>query len=313
MKIGDIVISNKTILAPMRAVGCPSFRKICRKYGAGLVVTQVFWSWEIDKWKDRLVEEFPKDESPIAVQVGGNNPEELKKAVQLLEPYADIIDINFGCPEKEVCGHKSGAFLMLHPEQLERAAKAVVEATDKPVTAKIRLGWDKNSINVVEVAKRLESVGVAAITVHARTRKENYSIKAQWEWIKKVKDAVSIPVIGNGDVFTPQGAELMIEKTGCDAIMIGRQAKGNPFLFSQINEWLENGKEVHQSSNERLDDFFCFAESYHEIEKDRSVGEFRDHALWFLKGMKEVSEIRQEISKSESIEEIEKLMLSMLD
>nr|MDO8086896.1 tRNA-dihydrouridine synthase family protein [Candidatus Sigynarchaeum springense] len=305
MKIGNVAIEHLAFLAPMRAVNCPSFRILCKQHGAGLLSTQTFWSWEIDKWERRLDDEFAGNDAPLSVQVGGNQPGEIKQAVGLLDARADVIDFNAGCPHADACGNKAGAFLLLHLNQLERAVAAVISSTNKPVTAKIRTGWSPDKINVVEVAKLLESIGVAAITVHGRTRQQLFKGTADWALIKAAKEAVHVPVIGNGDVFSGQDAERLMVETGCDAIMIGRAAKGNPFIFRQVNDWLDHHVDTPRGVGQAVDDFRAFARSYHSIEHDRSITEFKDQATWFLKGFRGVKKLSDAIRAARSIPAIE--------
>nr|MDO8115382.1 tRNA-dihydrouridine synthase family protein [Candidatus Sigynarchaeota archaeon] len=307
MKIGTVKIEHLAILAPMRAVNCPSFRILCKKRGAGLVSTQTFWTWEIEKWQNRVDEEFTGMDGPLSVQVGGNKPGELKHVVELLEPHADIIDFNAGCPHNEECGNKSGAFLLLHLDQLERAVKAVITATNKPVTAKIRTGWSPDKINTAETVKLLEGLGVAAITVHGRTRQQLFKGQADWNQIKLAKELVKVPVIGNGDVFSGPDAEHMMQETGCDAVMIGRAAKGNPAIFHKVNAWIDDHADIQRDLRQAIDDFLEFTNSYHRIEKDRSFTEFRDQATWFLKGFRNIKAYVDQIWSAKSIDEIESI------
>lgn len=294
----------------MRAVNCPSFRKMCADHGAGVVSTQAFWAWERELWQGRLEQEFLLKEKNLSVQVGGNAPEDLRAAVELLEPFAAVMDINAGCAENEVLGKKSGAFLLLHLDQLARVISTVTDATDLPVTVKVRTGWDEP--NMREIIRTIDDFDVAAITVHGRTRKQRYARKADWEQIRTAEDSTDIPIIGNGDVLTPEGARQMQAQTGCDAVMVGRAAKGDPFVFRQINAFLESKQKVYQDDQGRIADFLRFAESYHGVEEDRSSTEFRDHAIWWLKGMKGVAGIRKRIASSGSIAEIEHCMQSLI-
>ncbi len=305
MKIGNVAIEHLAFLAPMRAVNCPSFRIMCKRHGAGLLSTQTFWSWEAEKWERRLGEEFAGKEAPLSVQVGGNQPDELKQAVGLLEPNADVVDFNAGCPHADACGNKSGAFLLLHLNQLERAVAAVISSTNKPVTAKIRTGWSPDKVNVVDVAKLLANLGVAAITVHGRTRQQLFKGSADWGLVKAAKEAVQVPVIGNGDVCSGQDAGRMMAETGCDAVMIGRAAKGNPFIFRQVNDWLDRHVETPRDARQAIGDFRAFAKSYHTIEHDRSVTEFKEQATWFLKGLRGVKRLLEMVRGATSIMAIE--------
>ncbi len=294
----------------MRAVNCPSFRLACKRHGAGLVSTQTFWSWEVDKWKNRLGTEFSKQDAPLSIQVGGNRPDELVQTVRLLEEHADIIDFNAGSPHGEPCSHKSGAFLLLHVDQLERAVKAIIAATSKPVTVKLRTGWDSARVNVVQTVKMLCDVGVSAITVHGRTRQQLFKGRADWNQIKAAKNASSVPVIGNGDVKSGSDVEAVQRETGCDAVMIGRAAIGNPAIFKKVTEWLWTGQQLPWTFEDQQDDFRRFAESYHEIEKDRSTSEFKDHALWFLKGFKGVGTLKDKMRTLSSIDDIQQAFIS---
>ncbi|MBN2151777.1 MAG: tRNA-dihydrouridine synthase family protein [Candidatus Lokiarchaeota archaeon] len=306
MKIGNVAVEQLAFLAPMRAVNCPSFRILCKQHGAGLLSTQTFWSWETDKWERRLDDEFAGNDAPLSVQVGGNQPEALKRSVGLLEARADVIDFNAGCPHADACGNKSGAFLLLHPNQLERAVAAVVSSTNKPVTAKIRTGWSPDKVNVVEVAKLLEGLGIAAITVHGRTRQQLFKGSADWGLIKAVKEAVHVPVVGNGDVSSGRDAGRMMAETGCDAVMVGRAARGNPFIFRQVNDWLDRRVDTHRTVGQSIEDFRAFARSYHAIEHDRSLTEFKDQATWFLKGLRGIKGLLVQVRGSQDIPSVER-------
>lgn len=292
----------------MRAVNCPSFRLLCKNYGAGYVTTQAFHTWELDAWKDRLDTEFSGQDSPLCVQVLGNQPADLHKAVRILNPHADIVELNAGCPYNDVCGKKSGAFLLLHLSQLERAVNAVMGATNKPVTVKIRTGWTPELTNVVEVVRLLENLGVAAIIVHARARSELFKGHAHWDLVRQAKRACEVPIIGNGDVKTPANVEAMLTQTKCEAVMIGRAAMGKPFIFKQVQVWLDEGWEVPQTFDQQKALFLDFARYYHKFERDRSPSEFRDHALWFLKGFTNIRALVAKIRKLEGIEAIERII-----
>jgi len=310
MKISDFLDREKALLAPMRGVNCPSFRLLCKKYGAALLSTQVFWSWERQKWENRLKFEFSDFDHPLCVQIGGNKPDELKASVEILDPYTDIFGFNACCPHKKECGMKSGSFLLLHLNQLERAINAVISFTKKPVIAKIRTGWSNDRINIDKTVKLLEDLGIAGIIVHARTRQQLFKGRADWSKIKLAKDNVSIPIIGNGDVNSGPKMEQMLKTTGCDAVMIGRAARGNPFIFQQVNIWMSKHQKIYQSFQQRKEDFLEFARLYHEIEKDRSLTEFKTHAIWFLKGFVNVNFLKKKISMCKKFEEVIDVYLS---
>jgi nifR3 family TIM-barrel protein len=309
VKIGDFDLDGRTALAPMRAVNCPSFRILCKQHGAALVYTQVFWSWEAEKWQDRLETEFSGRDGPLVVQVGGNQPDQLRATVEKLEPWADIIDFNASCPYNEVCGNKSGSFLLLHANQLERAVKAVLAATNKTVTAKIRIGWKPDSINVLETVKLLQDLGVQSIAIHGRTRSQGFRGTADWSWIQKAKEIATVPIIGNGDVNSGSSAEKMIETTGCDAVMIGRAAQGNPFIFAQVNAWLDSHKLLPQDFDQKCKDFLEFVRLYHEIEQDRSFSEVKDHAMWYLKGRMIPGKVKDSVRDARTISDLERAFM----
>jgi tRNA-dihydrouridine synthase B len=223
------------------------------------------------------------------------DPKLMGEAAKILSDYADIIDINFGCCDADILGGKAGAFFIKHPEQIDKVVKSVIDSTSLPVTAKIRIGWDNKSINAVEVSKKLEKLGVAAIAVHARTKTQRFSGKADWSMIKKVKESVSIPVLGNGDVSLPGSAKAMLDQTGCDFVMIGRAAMGNPFIFSRAKYLLENGSNAPEPS--RKDVKKCIFEfiNFYERQKRQKFSELRDQMLWFVKGLDGARKIKQDI------------------
>ena len=304
MKLNQLLDNNSAILAPMRGVNCPSYRVLCKKYGASILSTQVFWSWEREIWENRLDDEFSNLDRPLIVQIGGNKPEELRETVQILEANADIIDFNAGCPHKLECGHKSGAFLLLHLNQLERSLNAVISSTQKPVTVKIRIGWSNDKINIKETVKLIQDLGADAITIHARTRQQLFKGSADWTKIKIAKEMANIPIIGNGDVSSGPLMEEMLTTTNCDAVMIGRAARGNPFIFKQVKTWMDTHKKIYQNFQQRREDFLEFADLYEKIEKFRSFTEFQTHALWFLKNFVNVNYLKKRIGCCKNIKEI---------
>ncbi len=300
LRIGNVKLENPLCLAPMLGVNCTAFRLMCHNYGAGLVYSPMIHSVGLvkaernrDVWID-----FVKEEKPIAIQIVGNDPKMMVESLPYIEPYADIIDLNFGCPDKDILGQKMGAFFSKHPEQMSKLINAVVSATDKPVTAKIRIGWDSQHLNQANAAKIVEDAGAAAIAIHGRTTKQRYSGNANWDAIKQVKDKVEIPVIGNGDIRTAGDARQMMEKTGCDGVMIGRSAMGNPYLFKRCEALLMKNKRLpdpttEQKGNELLE----FIELYHKIQKKVKFPELKQHAMWFCTGAKAAADKRRAIMR----------------
>lgn len=305
----SIDVHGKTVLAPMAGVNCTSFRIMCKNYGASLLFTQMYdVNTIVEKHKEGTLGDFLnilKQESPIAIQLIGNVNDPWQNAVKLVEKYADIVDINLGCIEDDFLGKKSGCYLMQHPDHIRKIAKMCVSATKKPVTAKIRSGWDDNSINAVEVATLLEQEGIAAITVHPRTRMQKYGGKANWKIIGEVKKAVSVPVIGSGDITLPGHAKAMFEQTKCDAVMIGREARNNPQIFEYVSYILENGKnkEIPEKDSRRL--VSEFVSLYEKYEKRSSLNEVKDHCIWLLR--KGNVFLKKRIEQAKSIPEIVKL------
>ncbi len=307
MKIGNVKLESKTILAPMAGVNCTAFRLLCKEHGAGLVTTPMLVINQIVANKDKILEQtcLLKQEKPISIQLVGSDSQLAGEATEIIDEYADIIDINFGCPEKDILALKAGSFFVKHPEQMKKVVVPIINSTNKPVTAKIRLGWDDKSIRTVEIAKLLEDFGVSAIAIHGRTKEQKYTGKANWDEIKKAKEAVNIPVIGNGDIFKPGDAKAMLEHTGCDAVMVGRGAIGNPFIFGRINALLEKRENISEiTEQDKIACFKKFLEYYKKYEKMRAFSELRQHAMWFTTGMKGAKRLRNDIMRVQSVDEI---------
>jgi len=308
--IGNVKLDSRLILAPMAGVNCAAFRLLCKEYGAGLVSTPMLVVNQIVAAPEKIIDQacFLKQEKPISVQLVGSDSKLAEEATRIIEPYADIIDINLGCPEKDILALKAGAFLVKHPDQIKKIVMPVINNTNKPVTAKIRIGWDEKSINTLEVVKILEDLGVSAITIHARTKEEKYAGKAHWEEIKKAKEKANVPIIGNGDVFKPGSAKALIEQTNCDFVMIGRGCVGNPFIFKRANALLATGRNIEEpTDNDKKKCFMRFLAYYDKYEKTRSFTELKQQAMWFTKGIMGAKELRYHLMKAKSVNDILKI------
>ena len=310
-KIGNVEIKNQIVLAPMAGISNTSYRKIIKEMGAGLIYAEMVSDKAICFSNEKTFDLLKMDEKerPIAQQIFGSDKESFVKAAQIVEEkmHPDIIDINMGCPVPKVAVKaQAGSALLKDPDKVYEIVKAVVEAVKVPVTVKIRSGWDEKSINAVQIAKKCEQAGASAITVHARTRSQGYSGKADWNIIKQVKENVSIPVIGNGDVTSPELAKKMLDETNCDAVMIGRGVLGNPWLIKECVEYLEKGtKPLLPTNEEKIN---MMKRHYELLLKDKPEKvanlEIRAFILYYLKGMPKNKEIKNKICQSKSSEEM---------
>ena len=307
LKIGNVKLENNLMLAPLHGVNCNAFRLLCKNHGAGLVYTSMIHDETLvrGKWKCDVVD----TERPVSIQLVGKDPALMAESAQIIEEKADIIDINLGCPDQDVLAKQAGVFLVKHPKQMEKMVSKVVSSVNKTVTAKIRIGWDNKSINAVEVSKILEDCGVSAIGVHGRTRKQMYTGKADWDTIKRVKDAVNVPVIGNGDIFKAEDYTRMIEKTGVDFVMIGRGAMGNPQLFENITR-LKEGKELIEKDLKVSYELFLEFLSYYEKYSTKNIfSEIRQHAMWLAKGVQNGAALRNKLIKALDVDSLKRIFL----
>ena len=307
LKIGNVELENNLILAPMAGVTNLPFRIICKKFGPGMVCTEMASAKAMfynDQKTKRLLN-TQGEKRPVSFQIFGSEEESMGYAAKILSKFADIIDINMGCPAPKVVKNGDGSKLLLDLEKAKRIMAQVVKNSNVPVTVKIRMGWDKEHIVATEVAKIAEEIGISAITIHGRTRSEFYTGKADWDIIKKVKESVNIPVIGNGDVVDEETAYQMFEKTGVDGIMIGRGSFGNPWIFRNIKYYLETGEKLPLPSNQEKLDIIKEHINLAVNEKgDIAIKELRKHIAWYTKNLKNSSEFRNSINTIETKDEL---------
>ncbi len=304
MKIGNIQLINRVSLGPMAGVTDLIFRLLCKEQDCGLVYTEMVSAKGIC-YKDKNTEallQIKEEEKPVALQIFGSEPEFMARAAEMLNQHEHtFLDINMGCPTPKIVRNGDGSALMKNPELAGKIVRAVTQATDKPVTVKIRKGWDDQHVNAVEMAKILEENGAKAIAVHGRTREQFYSGKADWDIIKQVKDAVRVPVIGNGDIFTIQDAVRMKEETNCDGIMVARGAQGNPWIFKRIARYLETGEILQEPTpEERIEMALRHLQKIVDMKGEYiGVREMRKHLAWYLKGIRNSAAIRGQINAVE--------------
>ena len=316
LMIGSVELPNPVILAPMAGVSDLPFRLLCSEQGAGLVCMEMVSAKAIayrNRNTEKLMETDPR-EHPVSLQLFGSEPDLMAEiAAQIEDRPFDILDINMGCPVPKIVGNGEGSALMKNPKLIEEIITKVSRAIQKPLTVKFRKGFDDDHVNAVEIAKIAEASGVAAVAVHGRTREQFYSGTADWEIIRQVKEAVSIPVIGNGDVDSPEKAKALLDATGCDGVMIGRAARGNPWLFRRVLEYLENGKLLDKPSKEEVKAMMLrHARMQVECKGDYTgIREMRKHISWYTTGLPGSAKLRGRINSVESLAEMEELLQEM--
>ncbi len=319
LKIGDVNLNGNVFLAPMAGVTDLPFRMICKDMGASLVYTEMI-SCKGLYYKDEKTKELTsvdERERPIAVQIFGSEPSIMRQVVSEYlndRDDIDIIDINMGCPAPKIVRGGEGSALMKSPNLIRQIIKGIVDVSKKPVTIKIRKGWDDSNINAVEIAKIGEEEGISAITIHGRTRSMFYSGEADWDIIKEIKEVVSIPVIGNGDIFTVKDGMRMLEYTNCDAIMIGRGARGNPWIFKNILEYMNDEKVNYPTDDEKIEKAIEHLELVCDFKGEKTgVREMRKHIAWYLKGLKGANQIKNSINTIQTLEGMKTLLRDYTD
>ena len=307
LKIGNVELENNILLAPMAGITDLAFRKVCKENNCGLVETEMVSAKAVYYNDEKTLKmlNMEGEKRPVSIQIFGNDPEVMMAATKILDGKSELLDINMGCPAPKVVKNGDGSKLLLDLDLVEKIVKSVVSVSKVPVTVKMRTGWDENTIVAEEAAKIIEKSGASAITIHGRTRSEFYSGKANLDLIKRVKEAVNIPVIGNGDVIDGISAKEMFEKTGVDGIMIGRGTLGNPWIFKHIIHYLETGENLPSESNEEklatiIKHFNLLLEEKGEY---TAVREIRKHAAWYVKNMKDASKFKCEVNKIEKSED----------
>ena len=318
MKIGNVRIKGKVALAPLAGVTDIPFRMMCKEQGADVVFSEMVSSEGLVRGSEKTNKylNFLECERPVALQLFGGNPEVMGQASAIVaERKPDIIDINFGCPVKKVVRNEAGSALLKDPQKMGKIVNAMIKSVPIPVTAKIRCGWDENSMPVSEIGKILEDNGAAAIAIHARTRQMQFEGRALWDQIRKLKDAVSIPIIGNGDVLNPEDARRMFAETGCDMVMIGRGAMGNPWIFKQVNHYLKEGNMLEQPSDvERIE--LCFRQmrlSYEFYGPTYTKNIMKKHIAWYVKGLPNGSVLKSKIFGAQDYQMMQSILREYFD
>ena len=313
-KIGNIEIENPVVMAPMAGITNMAFRRIIKEFGAGLVYSEMVSDKALCYGNTKTIEmlQIDENEHPVSIQLFGGEVATMVQAAKFIDERSncDIIDINMGCPVNKVLKADAGSKLLLYPDKIYEIVKGIVENVSKPVTVKIRSGFDHDHINAVEVAKLIEKAGASAIAIHGRTRSQMYEGKADWDIIRQVKEAVNIPVIGNGDIRSVEDAKRMFEQTNVDAIMVGRAALGNPWLIKQIVESLKTGKILPEPTyQEKIAQCLAHGRRLMEIEPEKiAMFQMRGHAPWYIKGLKSSARVKNELSKIDTFEQLEHIL-----
>ncbi|MDO4279409.1 MAG: tRNA dihydrouridine synthase DusB [Lachnoclostridium edouardi] len=317
LKIGNVILPNPLALGPMAGVTDLPFRILCKEQGCGLLYTEMVSAKAIlykNKNTNALLE-IKQEEHPIAVQLFGSDPDIMGEiGAKVAEGPCDIIDINMGCPVPKVVNNGEGSALMKNPELVEKILTSMVKKIKKPVTIKIRKGFNEENVNAVEIAKIAEACGVLAVAVHGRTREQYYSGKADWDIIRQVKEAVSIPVIGNGDIFTPEDGKRMMEETGCDGIMVARGAQGNPWIFSRILHYLKTGEILPPpSKSERREMILRHLQMQVEMRgENQGIREMRKQIAWYTVGLPHSAALRNELNQIDQYERLTEFLYEKL-
>ncbi|UCF79909.1 MAG: tRNA dihydrouridine synthase DusB [Candidatus Eiseniibacteriota bacterium] len=316
--MGGVLLDSKLVLAPMAGIADSSFRLICKEKGASLAYTEMVSADGLVRGNDRTMAllSFSEAERPLAVQLFGSDPRTMAAAAKRAAALSpDLIDLNFGCPARKVVGRQAGCALLNNLALLRQIASAVVSSVSVPVTAKIRSGWDPRSVNAGRVSQMLQDCGVKAVAVHARSRAEKFGGRADWGVIARVKSSVDIPVIGNGDVTGPEDAARMLEETGCDAVMIGRGALGNPWVFSRSRHFLSTGELLPlPSTSERLEQLLRhMALVRQKSDSEHLVVAMRKHVGWYTKGLPGSSKLRQKANRAVSWSQMRQLVMDFAD
>ena len=312
-KIGSVEIESQVVAAPLAGISNPVYRQLCHSYGAGLVVSEMISDKALHFRNQRTFDmcRTVPGEHPVSLQLFGGDPETMAEAARYLDEHTDcdVIDINMGCPVTKVLKAHAGSWLMANPDIAAEVAKAVVSNTKKPVTVKMRAGWDQNHINCADLAMRLEQAGVSAIAVHGRTKSQYYSGNADLSYIRMVKEAVSIPVIGNGDIRSVSDAKRMLEETRCDAVMVGRGLLGKPYLIEELNRGLRGEPYEEPSYEARLDLCLDYAEKLCAYEGEHTaISMMRGMAAWYVAGMPYSAECKAKLSGMNSLAEMREII-----
>ena len=315
-KIGNVRIENPFVLAPMAGVTDMPFRTLCKEQGAGLICMEMISAKAISFHNKNTIALMKIDpcEHPVSMQLFGSEPELMAEVAKSIEDKDfDILDINMGCPVPKVVNNGEGSALLKNPELIVQIIKSVSSAIQKPVTVKVRIGFENAPVDLVEIARRAEDAGAAAIAVHGRTRQQYYSGTADWDIIRQVKEAVSIPVIGNGDVDSPLKAEALLKQTGCDGVMIGRAVRGNPWIFREMNHYFQTGELLPRPSSEEIREMILRHARAQIALKGEFTGirEMRKHVAWYTAGMRHSAGLRRASNTIESYEALQELLMKL--